>query len=110
MATTYAWVIEQMSCYPQDAGQTDVVFQVAWRLNGTDSTYSGTVYGTVGLAPYQSGEPFTPYSSLTEAQVVGWVQSALGAEQVAEYEANVIQQIADQANPPVVNPPLPWAA
>ena len=54
--------------------------------------------------------PFTPYADLTEAQVIGWVQGAMGAEQVAAYEANVAQQIADQINPPVVTPPLPWAA
>ena len=35
---------------------------------------------------------------------------ALGPEQVTAYEANVAQQIADQANPPVVTPPLPWVA
>jgi len=39
---------------------------------------------------------------------IGWVQDALGEEQVASYEANVAQQIADQQDPPVVNPPLPW--
>lgn len=110
MAVTYTWVIEQMSCYPQSEGQTDVVFTVAWRLNGTDGTYNGTVYGSVGLTPYQAGEPFTPYASLTQTQVIGWVQSALGPEQVTAYEENVSQQIANQINPPVVNPPLPWAA
>jgi hypothetical protein len=51
---------------------------------------------------------FTPYEDLTLAQVVGWVQDALGENQVASYEANVAQQIADQIDPPVVAPPLPW--
>jgi hypothetical protein len=32
----------------------------------------------------------------------------MGAEQVAAYEANVAEQIANQINPPVVTPPLPW--
>jgi hypothetical protein len=38
------------------------------------------------------------------------VQSALGAEQCAQITANLDQQIADQVNPPVVTPPLPWVA
>jgi len=46
---------------------------------------------------------------LTEEQVIGWVQAAMGAEQVAALEANVAKQIEDQINPPVVTPPLPWA-
>lgn len=83
MAVTYTWVIEQMNCYPQANGKTDVVFNVAWRLNGTDGKYSATVYGTIGLQPYQAGDPFTPYDQLTEDQVVGWVEAAMGEEQVA---------------------------
>lgn len=110
MAITYTWLIEKMNCYPQQAGQTDVVFDVAWRLNGTDGTYSATVYSTIGLQPYTSGAPFTPYDQLTQAQVVGWVQAAMGPEKVSEYEANIAGQIANQANPPVVSPPLPWSA
>lgn len=109
MSVTYTWNITALDCYPEQDGQTDVVFTVHWTLNGTDGTYNGSVYGSVGVT-YTQGEPFTPYSDLTQSQVVGWVQAALGAEQVAAYEENVAQQIANQANPPVVQPPLPWVA
>lgn len=109
MAITNTWGVVQMDCYPEYEGQPDVVFTVHWTLSGTDGTYNGSAYGSVGLT-LDEGSDFTPYADLTEAQVVGWVQEALGDEQVAAYEANVAQQIADQANPPVVTPPLPWAA
>jgi len=105
--TTKTWIIEQMSAYPEAAGQTNVVFLVAWRLNGTDGTYNATCYGTVGVT-YVAGSPYTPYANLTQAQVVGWVKTALGANQVAAYEASIDSQIANQIHPPVVNPPLPW--
>ena len=109
MPITNTWNIQQLDCYPELDGDTDVVFTVHWQLNGTDGTYNGSVYGTVGVT-LDPDAPFTPYADLTEAQVIGWVQTALGEEQVAAYEANVAQQIADQANPPVVTPPLPWGA
>jgi hypothetical protein len=96
-----------MDAYPELDGETDVVFTVHWTLNGTDGTYNGSVYGTVGVT-YEAGAPYTPYADLTQAQVIGWVQDALGEEQVASYEANVAQQIENAKNPPVVNPPLPW--
>ena len=105
---TYAWVIEQLDCYPEQDGETDVVFTVHWRLNAQDGEYGATAYGTVGVS-YAPGQPFTPYADLTEAQVVGWVQAALGAEQVAQMEAALAANIAAQINPPVVSPPLPWA-
>jgi len=111
--TTIVWQIEQMSCYPQEAGQTDVVFSAAWRVNGVDDTSGtplyATVYGSQSVSPYDGTTPFTPYADLTQAQVVGWVQSAMGAEQVAAINASIEQQIENQVNPPVVTPPLPWS-
>jgi hypothetical protein len=109
MANTYTWVIEAMDCVPQEDGETDVVITVHWRQNATDGTYNATVYGTVGLT-YDPDSPFTQYADLTQNQVIGWVQGALGFDQCAQLAANLDQQIANQVNPPVVTPPLPWVA
>jgi len=109
MAITNTWNIVAMNAYPQHEGETDVVFTVHWTLVGTDGTYTGSVYGSVGVT-YDSSLPFTPYAQLTQDQVIGWVKEALGEEQVANYETNVAAQIENQANPPVVTPPLPWAS
>jgi len=96
-----------MDAYPELDGNQDVVFTVHWTLTGEEAGFSGGVYGSVGVT-LDEGATFTPYEDLTLAQVVGWVQAALGAEQVAAYEANVAQQINDQVAPPVVTPQLPW--
>jgi len=47
---------------------------------------------------------------LTEAQVQGWTTAALGAEQVAQLEANIDAQIQQQITPTSVNLPPPWSA
>ena len=109
MSITTTWVIEQMNCYPTYESETDVVFNVHWRVNATDGTYNATSYGTVGVT-YVAGSPYTPYADLTQAQVIGWVQTALGAEQVATIEAGLATNIANQTHPPVVSPALPWSA
>jgi hypothetical protein len=109
MATTITWVVEQMNCYPEKDGETDVVFTVHWRCNGVDGQYSGTSYGSQSVT-YEAGAPFTPYADLTQDQVIGWVKEAMGQERVDEIEVNVANQIENQKNPPVVTPPLPWAA
>jgi hypothetical protein len=108
MPITNIWSIVQLDAYPELDGETDVVFTCHWVLSGTDGAYAGSVYGSVGVT-LDPDAPFVPYASLTEAQVVSWVQDALGEEQVASYEANVEQQIANEKNPPVVTPPLPWS-
>ena len=105
MTNTYAWLVDQMSCYPQSEGQTDVVFTVYWRCNATDGTYTATQYGSVGVT-YVEGSPYTPYADLTLDQVLGWVWA--GGVDKDSVQAALDGSIANQVNPPVVNPPLPW--
>jgi hypothetical protein len=107
MAITNTWNVQQMDAYPELEGNANVVFTLHWTLSATDGTYSGSVYGTVGVS-LEENATFTPYADLTKAQVIGWVKAALGEEQVVTYESNVAQQIANQIAPPVVTPTLPW--
>ena len=111
MANTYSWQINALDSYPQADGQTDVVFIVHWTCSGQQSsggqTYNASVYSTCSL-PAPTGSDFTPYSQLTETQVLGWIW-ANGVDKTAT-EAAVSQQIANQISPPVVTPPLPWSA
>jgi hypothetical protein len=107
MATTYQWTIQAMDCVPQEDGHTDVVVVAHWNVQGTDGTYNASVYGTQSFT-YDSGKAFIPYESLTQDEVVGWVQAGMGAEGVASLQANLDTQIENQINPPIVTPPLPW--
>jgi hypothetical protein len=102
---TFTWTVTAMDCYPQADGETDVVFTVHWTCAGTQDTYSSSVYSTCGV-PAPTGT-FTPYADLTQDQVLGWIW-ANGVDQSA-VEAAVQTQIDNQINPPVVQPPLPWA-
>lgn len=107
MATEYTWSIAQLDCYPEHEGHTDVVFTAHWRLNRVDGEHAGSVYGTQSLT-LDPDATFVPFADLTEAQVIGWVQAAMGEEQVAAHEAAVAAQIDALINPPVVRPALPW--
>lgn len=110
MSATITWTVTAMDCYPQADGETDVVFTVHWTCSGVqtegETTYNGSVYSTTSV-PAPSGS-FTPYADLTQNQVLGWVW-ANGVDQAAT-EAAVQQQIDNQINPPVIQPPLPWAS
>ena len=106
MSTVINWSVTAMDCYPNEGGNTDVVFNVHWTCSGADGDYTGSVYSTCAVPG--PGDPFTPYASLTQDQVLGWIW-ANGVDKAAT-EAAVEQQIANAKNPPVVSPPLPWAA
>jgi hypothetical protein len=105
MATTFNWTVTAMDCYPQEGGNTDVVFNVHWTCSGTDGAFNGSVYSTCAVPG--PGDPFTPYADLTQQQVLGWIW-ANGVDQAAT-EAAVQTQINNQINPPVVTPALPWS-
>lgn len=107
---TMTWDVTAMDCYPQADGETDVVFVVHWTCAGSQIvngvTYNGSVYSTCSL-PAPTGADFTPYSQLTENQVLGWIW-ANGVDKFTT-ESAVATQIANAINPPVVTPALPWA-
>jgi hypothetical protein len=103
---TISWIIERLLVKPTEGTHTDVVITADWRCNGSQDQYSGTCYGSCSFAP-PSGE-FTPFPDLTQEQVLGWCFSN-GVNKTA-IEANVTAQIQNQINPPVIAPPLPWAA
>lgn len=109
MAIQYTWSIQQLFAYPQQDGETDVVFQVAWVYSGVDGEYTGSLSGNTGLS-LNPAEPFTPYADLTQEQVIGWVTATIVPEQLESMQLSIANQIEQEKNPPVVSPPLPWAA
>ena len=115
MANTYAWSVLGMSAYPEYESQTDVVFMVSYQCTATSATinpatntpYQSSNGGSISVS-YVAGSSYTPYNQLTQEQVIGWVQAALGPEGVAQMEATCDAGIENQISPPIVSPPLPW--
>lgn len=109
MSATITWAIEWMQCKPSEGQYADVVVSAGWSCSGTETAnsvdYKSANNGTASF-PMPSGS-FTPYDQLTQEQVLGWCW-ANGVDQTA-VEANVQMQIDGQINPPIVQPPLPWA-
>jgi uncharacterized lipoprotein NlpE involved in copper resistance len=79
------------------------VVTVHYRVNAVDGDYSASSYGTVGYT--QEGD-FTPYDSLTEETVIGWVKDSLDA---AEIEAGLTAKIEAQKTPATLAG-MPWVA
>jgi len=109
MATTYSWVISRLDCYPQQDGKSDVVFTIYWRRQAVDADgHFADCYGTQGVTLDPSA-PFTPFPDLTNEIVEGWLAGAMGVERLSEIDAALDAVIANQINPPVITPPLPWS-
>jgi hypothetical protein len=83
---------------------TGFVFTIHYVVTATDDIYNASTYGTVGYTQEQ-GATYIPYDQLTEATVVGWVQTSLGKDTV---EASLQSQIDLQKNP-VQAAGVPWS-
>jgi hypothetical protein len=101
------WNISRLECKVSEGDLSDVCIVAHWQCSDTVDGYSGCVFAACAL-PSPDPESFTPYADLTQEQVLGWIW-ANGVDKDAT-EAAVLQQIENQKNPPVVAPPLPWAA
>lgn len=98
MAITYKWNVNTMDVAPSANGLSDVVKVIHWRLSATDGQYYTDSYSTVSLdAP--DAENFTSFDSLTEEQVIAWVESKVDVESV---KTGLQNQLAALANPPIV--------
>jgi len=106
MATSFSWSINAM--FTVDTPEPGFVVNALWTLTGVDGQYTASIDGNNQFT-VQEGT-FVPYADLTQDQVIGWVQAALGPDGIANFEANVNGQIASMQNPPVSpqNTPLPW--
>jgi len=104
MAIAYTWNCTTVDTYPTKSDQTDVIFNVHWRLNGVDDTEDknvGDSYGVVSLDT-EDLSTFTAFADITEADVIGWVEAALGEDQVTALKTSIEHQIAEKITPTVV--------
>ena len=112
MAQTFVWTINQLQTAPSLDDLTDVVIIAHWTYTLNDleddgTSYTASSYSTVSFSP-PNPESFTAYDSLTEQDVVGWVETTLGEEAVLGLQTYLQENVANQKNPPVVVLPLPW--
>jgi hypothetical protein len=109
MAVVYFWKINALVCYPEVAGKEDVVFNIAWERVGENGQIGPVSVAGETAITFDPDAPFTPYADLTKSQVIGWIESVLGQETLAELDAEVDQKLERAAAPSVVAPQLPWA-
>ena len=106
MAISYAWDVSTVDTYPTKDSNSDVVYNVHWRLTATDGTnkdsdgnnWTATSYGSQGLDT-DSISSFTAFASLNATKVQGWVETALTADTVTAMKASLKAQIAEKITP-----------
>ena len=107
MTINYTWDVKTVDVKEID-GNADTVFNVHWRLTGTDDAnndadgnpQAATVYGTIGLDTEDLSD-FIAFADLTVSDVQGWVEAVMGEEEVQAKKDILDAQIKELINPVV---------
>jgi len=92
MTTINTWAIANLERETADG----FVFTAHYTVDAKDGTYSAGAYGSIG---FERPDNLIPFADLTEAQVIGWVQDALGEDKVTEVLAALQSQLDEQHTP-----------
>ena len=106
MAIGYTWDVSTVDTYPTLDGNADVVYNVHWRLNAEDdanqdadgNNWTATVYGTQSVDTADIAD-FTAFADLSASDVQGWVEAAMGADDVKALKASLDAKIAEKITP-----------
>ena len=101
----YNWTVGPFECRLNQDGLEKIVTAVHWRLKGTDEDgISGETYSTQ-VVGQPDPEAFTPFISLSQEQVEGWLEALIDVDAM---KANIDEQIATQKAPIVATLAAPW--
>ena len=109
MAINYTWDVKTVDVKEID-GNVDTVFNVHWRLKaeddantvkdflGNDVPISVSVYGTQSLDTSDLSD-FTAFADLKTSDVQGWVEEAMGEDEIQAKKDSLDSQIDELVNP-----------
>jgi hypothetical protein len=87
-----SWTISENLRTITSGGVNNIVKQATYRYTTTSGTASA-YYESIAEFEYNA-ETFTPFASLTEAQVIGWIKGQLGSSFVTQIEEKVAAELA----------------
>jgi len=106
MAIGYTWDVSTVDTYPTKDSKSDVIYTVHWRLKAIDNSnqdedginISETAYGSQVL-DVSDLSSFKVFADVTVSDVQGWVETAIGSDEVTSMKTGLDSQIAEMITP-----------
>ena len=106
MANSYSWNCKTVDIYPTYESESDVVYNIHWRLSATSdqddaegNPYTASVFGTQTISLEDIGTGFIPFADLTESDTEGWTETAMGEDEVQAMKDGLDANITEQITP-----------
>lgn len=97
MAYTFEWKITGLKKQNSD-NLSDVIIGTNWLVTATDE--DGHTGAFNGATPFKLSEVdpnnFTPFSELTQTQVLGWIQNTVSGSAPTSYWGHIMDRINEQ--------------
>ena len=109
MAQTFKKSITKLDTVTSYDGKTDVVYNVGWYYiiqDDTNDTQDQLLYET--KLNIDSIGSFTDYSSLTESDVIGWIEASLTTDEDTKIKTTLTDMINRKKGGLYYNKELPW--
>jgi hypothetical protein len=101
----YTWEFPGFECKPDENGLENVITNVHWVYRGHDENeISSYIYGSQILGS-ANPEAFTPFTQISESQVIGWMENIMDIEAM---KASIVTQINQIKAPASVTLTAPW--
>lgn len=106
MAIGYTWNVSTVDTYPTKDSKSDVIYNVHWRLRAVDDVNNDTSgnpqtaesYGIQALDTSDLSS-FKAFADVTASDVQGWVETAIGSDEVTAMKTGLDSQIAEMITP-----------
>ena len=108
MATTFTWTIDELERNSSDDG----IHHARWLCSASETvgtgddavTHTARLGGKTHHTPDPSASDFIAYASVTEADVLGWVQAVVGKSDTE----TKLQAMIDEKKAPTTATGVPW--
>lgn len=110
MAIAYTWDVSTVDTYPSHSDgsntKSDVIYNVHWRLKGTDDTNKDSdgnyqTAETYGSQPLDVSDhtSFKALADVKQSDVQAWVEAAIGSTEVTALKSGIDAQITEKITP-----------
>jgi hypothetical protein len=102
----YTWKIEDLDYLVSANGNSNVVYNIHWRLIANNNGFESQKYGTQ-LITLSDSSTFTPYENLKESDVISWLETEFGQEKIDEMKKTLTEEVKAKETPAILSG-VPW--
>ena len=100
---TFNWNIEYVNCLQTNPTYPDIITFIKWEYTITDENDNSITHNKWTSVEFDENN-FTPYSDLTQSDVIGWLEDI---EDMVQLQSDLNEDLDNSLNPPIIKRILP---